>query len=153
MLGSKPQYQEMKTFKSKFGYEMIVLLTLPFALITGYLVYKEAPTEAIILLSGIITVIFVFCIYLNCSTSYVITESGILKVKCGFIINKWYDIDKIRSISKTNNLISSPAPSLDRIEIAYGKNGYLVISPKDKMGFSRELIKINPYIKSNLVKS
>lgn len=152
MLDNKPEYQEVKTFKSKFGYEIIILLTLPFVLITGYLVYQKAPIESIILLSVIMITIFAFCIYLNCSTSYVITESGILKVKCGFIINKWYDIEKIRSISKTNNLISSPAPSLDRIEIAYGKNGYLVISPKDKIGFSRELIKINPCIKSNLVK-
>ncbi|WP_186755907.1 PH domain-containing protein [Echinicola salinicaeni] len=141
----------MKSFKSKFGYEVILLLAIPFGLIVGYLLYKNAALTPIIILSAFFFLILSFIVYLNFSTSYTITDSGILKVRCGFIINKWYDIDKIRGISKTTSIISSPAPSLDRIEIIYGKNHCIVISPRDKIGFSRELVKINPHIKNKLI--
>lgn len=47
--------------------------------------------------------------------------------------------------------MSSPAPSLDRIELTYGEFGLIIISPKDKIGFAQELIKINPKIKNKLI--
>ncbi len=56
------------------------------------------------------------------------------------------NIEKIKSITKTNNPISAPAASFDRIEINYGEFNSVIISPKDKIGFIKELIKINPNI-------
>ena len=60
------------------------------------------------------------------------------------------DIENITEISKTRSLISSPAPSFDRIEIKYGKFDEIIISPEDKMNFTIDLTKINPNIKNNL---
>ena len=55
-------------------------------------------------------------------------------------------ISDIKSIKKTKNPISSPAPSIfGRIEIIY-KNGSIIISPKDFDLFKNELLKINPNI-------
>jgi hypothetical protein len=45
----------------------------------------------------------------------------------------------IHSITPTRNPLSSPALSLDRLCIEYGKHGSLMISPADKQGFLREL--------------
>jgi hypothetical protein len=56
------------------------------------------------------------------------------------------DIRTIRKINKTRNPISSPALSLDRIEIIYNKFDSILISPKDKQAFVEELLKINPDI-------
>ncbi len=140
----------MTTYKSKFGYEIIVFLSLLSGPIMGFMIYQNNPLEAIVSVGGGFLLVYGLFLYLNFSTVYTITDSGTLKVKCGFLYNKRFDINKIRSIAKTGNLISSPAPSLDRIELTYGKFDLIIISPKDKMGFARELTRINPKIENGL---
>jgi len=48
-------------------------------------------------------------------------------------------VDMITSIKNTRYAISSPAWSLDRLEINYGNNKSVLISPKDKSGFLRDI--------------
>tara|TARA_R110001592_G_scaffold69669_1_gene213801 strand:+ start:1031 stop:1270 length:240 start_codon:yes stop_codon:yes gene_type:complete len=55
-------------------------------------------------------------------------------------------------ITKSNNIISSPAASFDRIEIKYGKFEELIISPKNKFEFAEHLTKLNQKIKNNITK-
>ncbi|WP_299781269.1 PH domain-containing protein [uncultured Formosa sp.] len=140
----------MKTYKSKFGYEIIVFLTLLFGSIIGFMLYKNEPLKAIVSVGGIFSLVYGLCLYLNFSTEYTISNNHILKVKCGFFYNKSFDINKIKSIAKSNNLISSPAPSLDRIKLTYRNFDLIVISPKDKIRFARELTKLNPEIENKL---
>jgi len=142
----------MKTYKSKFGFEIMIFLTLFFVGIIVFMTYQREPFEAIVSVGGIFLLVYGLFLYLNFSTEYTITETGILKVKCGFLYHKHFDINKIKSVAKTGNLISSPAPSLDRIELTYGKFDVIVISPKDKNGFARELTKVNPKIENKLTK-
>lgn len=47
---------------------------------------------------------------------------------------------------ETKSPLSSPATSLDRLEIMYNKNESIIISPKDRTGFINELKTINPGI-------
>lgn len=140
----------MTTYKSKFGYEIIVFLTVIFGAIIGFMIYQSEPIKAIISVCGIFALVYGFFLYLNFSTKYTITKDGLLKVKCGLIYNKLFDINKIKSIKKSNNWISSPAPSLDRIELTYGQFGLIVISPKDKFEFANELTKKNQKIENKL---
>jgi hypothetical protein len=56
----------------------------------------------------------------------------------------------VQKVSKSLNIISSPAASFDRIEIRYGKFNELIISPKHKTKFVEDLQKINPEILNNL---
>ncbi|WP_375578580.1 PH domain-containing protein [Marivirga tractuosa] len=65
-------------------------------------------------------ILYGFIVYLFFNTSYTI-ENGQLKIKFGFFSFKPIDIKDIKEISKTNSILSSPAPSFDRIEIKYGK--------------------------------
>ena len=67
-------------------------------------------------------------------------------IKCGFLYHKNLEVSRIKSIAETSNLISSPAASLDRIEIKYDQHGIVVISPKDKVAFAKDLLEINPNI-------
>lgn len=56
------------------------------------------------------------------------------------------DILKIKKIYSTNNPLSSPALSLDRIAVTYNKFDEVLISPKNRAEFIAELLKINPNI-------
>lgn len=140
----------MKTYKSKFGYEIIIFLTLLFGSILGFIMYRKEPSEALLSIGGIFVLVYVFFLYLNFSSEYTITNDALLNVKCGLFYNKWFHISKIRSIAESNNLISSPAPSLDRLELTYGEYDLIIISPKDKVGFAKELIKVNPNIENKI---
>jgi len=68
-------------------------------------------------------------------TEYTIEDKK-LKIKCGFFTYKPIEINEIREITKSSNIISSPAASFDRIEIKYGKFEELIISPKNKFEFA-----------------
>ena len=126
------------------------LLSLLLLSITGYMLYQNEPVEAILSLVGTFALVYGFCLYLNLSTQYTISDKGSLQVKCGILYNKTFDIDRFTSIRKSNNLMSSPAPSLDRIELAYGKFDLLIISPKNKKQFAEDLLSINPKIENHL---
>ncbi len=78
-------------------------------------------------------------------TKYII-DNGKLIVKSGFIRYKPDDIESIKEIAATKSMISSPAPSFGRIVIKYGKYDEIIISPKDKLNFAKDLLKINPEI-------
>lgn len=79
-------------------------------------------------------------------TTYYTVEGNTLNVKSSVLINIKIDIATIRKITETNNPLSSPALSLDRLWIDYGKNGAVMISPEDKEGFIRHILQINPSI-------
>lgn len=87
----------------------------------------------------------VFIAYIFLKTKYTVTTDS-LTVECGFLFNQQIKMDSISQIKETNNLISSPALSLDRLEIKFGKNGSVLVSPKKKEAFITQLQKINPAI-------
>lgn len=71
-------------------------------------------------------------------TWYVLRDDSLL-VRCGpFRWNIPYK--EIASVRLTRNLFSAPASSLERLEITYGKGGYLLISPVDREEFARLLL-------------
>ncbi|WP_434035548.1 PH domain-containing protein [Formosa sp. 4Alg 33] len=140
----------MTLYKSEFGYRLVGFLVVLFLSINGFMIFQNEPIEEILSVSGIHLLVLSFFLYLHFSTAYTIHDHGILNVKCGFMYNKSFDINKIKSIRKSNNMISSPAPSMDRIELAYGTFNVIVISPKNKIQFAKELTKINPNIENRL---
>lgn len=88
-------------------------------------------TALILLVSAAIPVWIVL------STSYTLSATR-LKVRCGPF--RWtIPLAEIRDVRPTRNPLSSPAPSLDRLHIEYGKRRSVMISPRDKEGFLREL--------------
>ncbi len=142
---------KMSVYKSKTGYKIITFLTLFFSGNIEFLIFQKEPIEAILSVSVIFALVYGLFLYVNFSTKYEITDNGMLKIKCGFFYNKKFDIEKIKKIVKTSNLISSPAPSLDRIELTYGKFETIIISPKNKIEFANQLMKINPKIENKIV--
>lgn len=119
-------------FRSKIGVELLVIVGIAVGA-TAY-GFVEEHTLIGLLLVGIFVSYF---IYMAANTSYWI-EDGLLHIRCGLWKRK-IDVARIRKIETSRNLISSPAMSLDRLEIYYDKMDSVVISPKDKIGFVKAL--------------
>ncbi|MBX2895213.1 MAG: PH domain-containing protein [Cyclobacteriaceae bacterium] len=130
----------MKRFYSKIGLEIVIPLVLIFGITGTIMVMQGAWLGVAIHLFSMLLIS-----HLITNTYYQI-EDDKLRIKSGFIINKFIAIDAIRKIQKSNNIFSSPAASLDRLEIFYNKYDSVLISPKHKQEFLDELRKVNPAI-------
>lgn len=94
---------------------------------------------------NIIPIFLIINIYTN--TYYTIDDDKLsLRVKSGILLNNNYSINKITKIRNTRTWLSSPALSLDRIELTVGKYNKVVISPQNKTQFINHLKELNPDI-------
>jgi hypothetical protein len=76
-------------------------------------------------------------LWLLSSTRYALTATE-LDVRSGPF--RWrVPIGEIRKVAPTRDILSSPALSLDRLRIDYGRSRWIMVSPLDKEGFVREL--------------
>ncbi|WP_051220698.1 PH domain-containing protein [Flavobacterium filum] len=129
----------MKTYRSKIDWWLILLILGIF----GYPIVEGVLTKQYGLSITMISILF-FMFWMFSKIKYII-EGTMLKV--------WWikiDIHSIKRIYKTNNPLSSPALSLDRIAIVYNTYDEVLISPKLKKEFVDDLLKINPTIQIDL---
>ncbi len=125
----------MKTYRSKIDWWLILLILGIF----GYPIMEGILTNQYGLSITMISILIIM-FWMFSKIKYVI-EGTMLKV--------WWvkiDIHSIKRIYITNNPLSSPALSLDRIAIVYNTYDEVLISPKLKKEFVEELLKINPTI-------
>lgn len=130
-----------KIYKSKIGLELVIPLVLVFGTVLTLTISQEPSWIGIVILLPVI----LFVIHMFMTTDYTI-DSDKLTVKCGFLYNKTIDIKAIKKITETNNPLSSPATSLDRLEINYGKFDSVLISPKQKSEFINDIKGLNPNV-------
>ena len=65
-------------------------------------------------------------------------DGNALRIVCGPF--RWkVAIDQIESVKATRNPLSSPALSLDRLQIRYGPRRRIMISPADRAGFLKAI--------------
>lgn len=125
----------MKTFRSKIDWWLILIIVGIFS----YPIVEGISTKQYGLSITMISILMIM-FWMFSKIKYVIEET-MLKV--------WWikiDIHSIKRVYKTNNPLSSPALSLDRIAIVYNTYDEVLISPKLKKEFVDELLKINPSI-------
>lgn len=139
----------MKIYKSKISWGLLVVPMFLFLGIIVSMIVKGEGLSGILTTSGIFLSVCLFILYLLMHTEYGI-DADTLYVKSGFVYRKHLNISRIRSVKRTSSMFSAPAASLDRIQIAYDSFGILVISPKDKENFVKDLLAINPYIKDHM---
>ncbi len=82
--------------------------------------------------------VFFFVLHMYLTTRYTITKE-MLTITSGFLFKKEIALNSITSISPSRNPISSPAFSLDRLQIRHGKNDSVLISPINKEEFLRDI--------------
>ncbi|UOQ70899.1 PH domain-containing protein [Hymenobacter cellulosilyticus] len=86
-----------------------------------------------------------FIAHVLMTTRYTITGDS-LHIKSGVLYSTTLPISSIRRVAETHNLLSSPAASFDRLEIAYNRYDSVVISPREKAAFIAHLRTLNPAI-------
>lgn len=124
--------------RSKIGYELAIPVFVVLGAVTAMLLKSEgASIPALLML-----LLMVIIAYLFYDTTYTIVGQH-LEIRFGFLYKQKIDITTIREIKETNNPLSSPAVSLDRLDIRYGRSGSVLISPKDKQRFVQELLVIH----------
>jgi hypothetical protein len=136
-------------YYSKVSYTLLIVVFIVFfgPLIPNYI--DEGFNSNMFLMTLALIILFGFVLHMFLNTTYKI-EKGKLYIKCGFFNYNPVNIREMKKVSKSSNIISSPAASFDRIEIIYGKFDELIISPKHKTKFVEDLQKINPGIINNL---
>ena len=125
----------MKIYKSKVDWWLIILIGCVF----GYPIIDGILTNEYFL-SAIFAFVLVLFFLLSKTIKYRIEGENLM------IWNTKIEIKSIRKIYRTNNPLSSPALSLDRLAIVYNKFDEILISPKERNEFIDELLKINPSI-------
>ena len=130
----------MKKYPSKISYGLLIFV---FVVPLVSTVLATSPPQWTVLMVNLLFLAFV--LYLLFNTYYVI-DGKVLIIRAGFVVNKKVDIDTISIIAETNSFVSSPAASLDRLNIIYNKHNSVLVSPKDKAGFIAHLTRLNPNI-------
>ncbi len=92
----------------------------------------------------IMVAVILFIGWIWFGTGYEILDDE-LKVRCGPFRQR-IPLQEIREIKRTRSPLSSPACSLDRMEIKYGKSKRVMISPADQEGFIKMLTGKSPQI-------
>ncbi len=129
----------MRVYKSKIDWWLIIVIFIVFC----YPMIEGILSKDYIMFSvsfGILSLVFL----MFKSIKYKIDGEN---------LHIWWtkiDIKTIKKIYSTNNPLSSPALSLDRIAVVYNTYEEVLISPKEREAFVQELLKINPNIEVKL---
>lgn len=134
----------MIIYKSKIGAVLVIpLVALTVGTAVMMLSERDWWSFGGLLLTG------AFVTHMMLSTYYRLDGSH-LQIRCGFLYFKELDVYSVKKIVETSNPLSAPAASLDRLEIFYGHFKSVMISPRDKKGFIREMLRIHPGIEVKL---
>jgi hypothetical protein len=129
-----------KTFKSKVGLELVIPLIVILGGISTLFIVKGIWPGLLI-----VGTVSAFILHTFITTDYTI-NSNKLQIRSGLFFNKTVSVESIRKIVETRMPMSSPAMSLDRLEVFYNKFDSVIISPKEKNEFIEQIRMINDRI-------
>ncbi len=135
----------MDTYYSKKDFWLGTFLWGSLIASLGLIVYNFEPVTSMFIVLAITLICLAFVAWIWFDTKYII-KNGEIKINAGPINYAPVPIQKIKSIKKTKTWLSSPACSLDRIEINYNKYDSIVISPMKLKEFLTNLNAINSSI-------
>lgn len=130
----------MKRYQSRMGIETILAVTILLAFLLFLSFYLNDKTILLLSITGT-----ALCIHWFFTTSYTINKMT-LRVKSGFIYDETIKIDTIKRVIEITDIWSAPATSIQRLLIQFNNSESVVISPKVKSGFIKDLIQINQNI-------
>ena len=135
------------TFKSAIDawyWAVVLVTTFVMCAMLFVVVEFDAPEWSVGVMAFVGVVSIGLPIWLALSTVYEIRDTDLL-VRSGPF--RWkINLEDIRSIQPSHSLISSPALSLDRLEIRYGSGQVILISPKDHAAFIDQLATSTEFI-------
>lgn len=126
-------------YRSKVDAWLVAILAIAMASsLLGAITTFSTQTPATWVLAAFIAVVGVgLPLWLLLSTHYTL-GNGQLLVQSGPF--QWrIPLADIKSITPSNSSLSSPALSMDRLRIDYGRYSSLMVSPRDKNQFVRDI--------------
>ena len=123
-------------FASKVDGWMIPLMVVVVAGMIWSLVavmIAEAPWSIRIVVA-VATVLVIALLFAVLTRTHYTVANGELRVVSG-PFRRTISLSAITGVEPTRNPMSSPALSMDRLKVSYGKKKYILISPADKAGF------------------
>ncbi len=127
----------MKKYRTKYGLELIIFLAIMFS----FIIWDVAEWGIVLALAGV----SLFIAFILSGIRYSVGSEN-LTVHTSHFTRTDIPVSAIRKIRETNNPLSSPAGSMDRLEIFYNKFDSIIISPVRKDEFLTGLLAINPNI-------
>lgn len=115
------------------------LLVLTAAMFAGVPVGRSSAGGPVVLLA-----VETYLLFTVLNTYYVITTDAI-RIQFG-PIHYARPIAAITRMRATRSFLSSPAWSLDRIELATERGAWVLVSPHDKVGFVRAVVARAPHV-------
>lgn len=128
-------------FPSKVDRWILWLTAIPLAVsmvAVGSALLAHPPLSAALLMVGLEVVVLGFITLTFKSTRYEVTDREVIARSGPF---RWrIGIDGIESIRPSRSPLSSPALSLDRLEIRYAGGRMLLVSPENREGFLEAVV-------------
>ena len=124
----------MKRFKSKVDW-WFYLAVAGSAVFLAAIIPPKVAAETMSVIGAIVLAVAIVGLpaWLMISTYYDIAEDE-LRIRSGPF--RWtIKLSDIQSVTPKKSLVSSPALSLDRVEICYEETRTVLVSPADKEGF------------------
>lgn len=127
-------------FRSKRSawFSLSMALPLAFAIV---LAFQDPWYISLVMLPVLVLIIPIYF-----RTYYSIHDINQLTIVCGLFYRKRFGIHDIVSVRPTGNVMSSPALSLDRIELRFRDRNSVLVSPVRQEQFIETLLRINPEI-------
>ena len=123
-------------FPSKIDGWVIPVMVIAFAGVVFALIVVMATVTPwpVRVLTAVVMVLVMFLLFSVFRSTYYEVGDADLRVVSGPF--RWtIPLDQITDVTPTRNPLSSPALSMDRLKISYGKRKFVLISPADKDGF------------------
>ncbi len=127
----------MKKYRTKYGLELILFLVIIFT----FIIWDVGEWGVVLALAAVSLLIALILT----GISYSVGAEN-LTVHTSYFTSTEIPVSAIRKIKETSNPLSSPAGSLDRLEIFYNKFDSIIISPVRTEEFLKDLLATNPKI-------
>lgn len=124
----------MKRYKSKVDWRFYLAVAAS-GIFLAVIILPKVTAETMSIVESIVLAVTIvgFPAWLMVATYYDVVEDE-LRIRSGPF--RWnIKLSDIQTVTPTNSMISSPALSTDRLEISYGENRKILVSPEDKEGF------------------
>ncbi|OYU83926.1 MAG: hypothetical protein CFE24_09190 [Flavobacterium sp. BFFFF2] len=132
-----------QVFKSRFGWCLQGFVALIFGL--DFIIKQNVSVADLAMLS----VLQGLVLFLNLTTQYIISPNELI-IKMGFFKFAAIPFGSIQKIETSRVLLSSPAPSWDRLAITYNAGSTIYISPDNKKQFAEMVQAKNPAVIVNV---
>jgi hypothetical protein len=136
-----PSSPSAVVFPSKVDQWILWLMAVPLGVSVAAVIsalLAGPPASAALLIVGVEVLVLGFIVLTFKTTRYLVEDRELIARSGPF---RWrIGIDGIESIRPSRNPLSSPALSLDRLEVRYDGGRMLLISPKDREKFLETVV-------------